>query len=64
LSNTHHLAISRAWPIARRIFREAELAGNQDMRDASETYTGFLSLLKWGTIVSIAVTALVLLIIA
>ncbi len=34
------------------------------MRDASETYTGFLSLLKWGTIVSIAVTALVLLIIA
>jgi len=40
------------------------LAGNQDMRDASETYTGFLSLLKWGTIVSIAVTALVLLIIA
>ncbi|MEW6575246.1 aa3-type cytochrome c oxidase subunit IV [Sphingorhabdus buctiana] len=40
------------------------MAGNQDMRDASETYTGFLSLLKWGTIVSIAVTALVLLIIA
>lgn len=34
------------------------------MRDASETYTGFLLLLKWGTIVSIAVTALVLLIIA
>ncbi|HEX4874749.1 MAG: aa3-type cytochrome c oxidase subunit IV [Sphingorhabdus sp.] len=40
------------------------MAGNQDMRDASETYTGFLSLLKWGTIASIAVTALVLLIIA
>jgi hypothetical protein len=47
-----------------QVFREAELAGNQDMRAASETYTGFLSLLKWGTIASVAVTALVLLIIA
>lgn len=34
------------------------------MREASETYTGFLSLLKWGTIVSVAVAALVVLIIA
>jgi Bacterial aa3 type cytochrome c oxidase subunit IV len=40
------------------------LAGNQDIRAASETYSGFLSLLKWGTIVSVAVTVLVVLIIA
>jgi hypothetical protein len=47
-----------------QIAREAELAGNQDMRAASETYSGFLSLLKWGTIISVAVAALVVLIIA
>ena len=40
------------------------MAGNQDIRDASETYSCFLSLLKWGTIVTVAVTALVVLIIA
>jgi hypothetical protein len=45
-------------------FREAELAGNQDMRSANETYGGFLSLLKWGTIVSIVTAAIVVLIIA
>jgi hypothetical protein len=44
--------------------REAELAGNQDMRSANETYSGFLSLLKWGTIVSIVIAAVVVLIIA
>lgn len=34
------------------------------MQAASETYSGFLSLLKWGTIISVAVAALVVLIIA
>lgn len=34
------------------------------MRAASETYSGFLSLLKWGTIISVAAAALVVLIIA
>jgi Bacterial aa3 type cytochrome c oxidase subunit IV len=34
------------------------------MRGATETYGGFLSLLKWGTIVSAATTLLVILIIA
>lgn len=34
------------------------------MRAASETYSGFLSLLKWGTIASVAAAALVVLIIA
>ena len=43
---------------------EDKLAGNQDMRSANETYTGFLSLFKWGTIISAAVALLVILIIA
>ena len=34
------------------------------MQAASETYSGFLSLLKWGTIISVAAAALVVLIIA
>ncbi len=45
-------------------FREADLAENQDMRSANETYGGFLSLLKWGTILSAVTTAIVILIIA
>lgn len=43
---------------------EDKLAGNQDMRAAKETYSGFLTLFKWGTIVSAAVALLVILIIA
>jgi hypothetical protein len=43
---------------------EDKLAGNQDMRSANETYTGFLSLFKWGTIISAATALLVILIIA
>ncbi len=36
----------------------------QDMGAARQTYAGFLSLLKWGTIVTAAVTFIVVLIIA
>jgi hypothetical protein len=43
---------------------EAKLAEKQDIREATETYSGFLSLLKWGTIISAVVTILVVLIIA
>lgn len=43
---------------------EDKLAGNQDMRAANETYSGFLTLFKWGTIVSAAVALLVIVIIA
>jgi Bacterial aa3 type cytochrome c oxidase subunit IV len=43
---------------------EAKLAGNQDLGPAKETYEGFISLFKWGTIVAAVVTALVVLIIA
>jgi Bacterial aa3 type cytochrome c oxidase subunit IV len=43
---------------------EAQVSGNQDIGPAKETYSGFISLFKWGTVVSVAVTALVVLIIA
>lgn len=43
---------------------EATLAQNQDLGPAKETYEGFVALFKWGTIVAVAVTALVVLIIA
>jgi hypothetical protein len=40
------------------------LAQNQDLGPAKETYEGFIALFKWGTIAAVAVTALVVLIIA
>jgi hypothetical protein len=43
---------------------EAKLAGNQDMREASETYSGFLTLFKWGALFSALAAVLVVLIIA
>ncbi|MGB5076052.1 MAG: aa3-type cytochrome c oxidase subunit IV [Sphingorhabdus sp.] len=36
----------------------------QDITAAKQTYEGVLKLLKWGTIASVAVTAIVVLIIA
>lgn len=41
-----------------------KMAGQQDMRTANETYGGFLSLLKWGTLATALITALVVLIIS
>ncbi len=40
------------------------MADHQDMQAANETYTGFLSLFKWGTILSVIAAALVIVIIA
>jgi len=40
------------------------MADQHDMGAAESTYSGFLSLLKWGTIGSVAATVLVVLIIA
>ena len=40
------------------------MAGQQDMQAANQTYSGFLTLFKWGTIISVAATALVVMIIA
>ena len=40
------------------------MAEQQDITEAKGTYEGFLSLLKWGTIASVIVTAIVVLIIA
>ena len=43
---------------------EAKLAGHQDIEPAKETYSSFISLFKWGALVVIAVTAIVVFIIA
>ncbi|WP_269800233.1 aa3-type cytochrome c oxidase subunit IV [Novosphingobium kunmingense] len=40
------------------------MASGNDMKSHNSTYTGFLGMLKWGTAVTIAVTALVILLIA
>ncbi len=40
------------------------MAGQQDMQAANQTYSGFLTLFKWGTIISVAAAALVVMIIA
>ena len=40
------------------------MAGGNDMKQAEGTYGGFLGLMKWGTIASFGVAALVILIIS
>lgn len=40
------------------------MAESHDIREAKDTYEGFLSLLKWGAILSIITTAFVLWLIA
>ena len=40
------------------------MAGNQDIGPAKDTYEGFITLFKWGTIASAVVVALVIIIIA
>lgn len=40
------------------------MASGNDMKSAESTYSGFLGMLKWGTIVAVVVTALVIVLIA
>ena len=40
------------------------MAGNGDMQFHESTYSGFMRLLKWGTILSVAIAAIVVLLIA
>ncbi len=40
------------------------MASGNDMKSAESTYSGFLVMLKWGTIVSVLVAALVIILIA
>ena len=40
------------------------MATDGDMEAHAETYEGFISLLKWGTVVSFAVTVIVVFLIA
>ncbi len=44
--------------------QEAKLAGNQDMRAATESYSGFLTMFKWGALGAALAGILVVLIIA
>jgi hypothetical protein len=47
-----------------RFDQEKIVAGNQDMRAANESYAGFLTIFKWGTVLSVLTTILVVLVIA
>jgi Bacterial aa3 type cytochrome c oxidase subunit IV len=40
------------------------MAGGNDMKSHSSTYTGFIGLFKWGTIAAVLVTALAVYLIA
>ena len=40
------------------------MATGNDMKAHNSTYTGFLGLVKWGTIITVAITALVILLIS
>lgn len=40
------------------------MAGNQDIKEASNTYGGFLTMLKWGSVVVAIFVAFVVLIIS
>ncbi len=40
------------------------MASNNDMKAHEGTYTGVMSLLKWGTIASVLLTALVIILIS
>ncbi len=40
------------------------MAEHQDISEAAGTYSGFIKLLKWGTIVSVVTTVIVVLIIS
>ena len=40
------------------------MASNGELNNEMKTYEGFLALMKWGTIISIAITALVVVLIA
>ena len=40
------------------------MAGNQDLKSAEQTYSGFLGLMKWGTVATIIIVALVVYLLA
>jgi hypothetical protein len=40
------------------------MASDKNIQSATETYTGFIGVMKWGTIASIAVAAIVVLLIS
>ncbi|MDR7153612.1 hypothetical protein J2W40_000409 [Sphingobium xenophagum] len=40
------------------------MTNDGNMKDATETYSGFVGLMKWGTIASVAIAAIVVLLIS
>ncbi len=40
------------------------MANQQDMSQANGTFTGFIALMKWGTIISVIAAAIVIMIIS
>lgn len=40
------------------------MASDGNMKSATQTYTGFIAMMKWGTVASVIVAALVVLLIA
>lgn len=40
------------------------MAGDASMKSATQTYSGFVAVMKWGTIASVAVATLVVLLIS
>ena len=40
------------------------MASGNDMKSAESTYSGFLAMLKWGSIAAVLITALVVILIA
>lgn len=45
-------------------FQEAAVAAQNNFDDAKQTYGGFVGLMKWGTILSFVIAAIVVLIIS
>ena len=54
----------RLRPEAYADFTEALMAEKQDMSAANDSYARFITMFKWGTILSVAAAAIVVLIIA
>jgi hypothetical protein len=45
-------------------YMEAKMAEKQDMSAANDSYARFIAMFKWGTVLSVITTAIVVLIIA
>jgi hypothetical protein len=51
-------------PSIKADYMEARMAEKQDMSAANDSYARFITMFKWGTVLSVAAAAIVVLIIA